>query len=50
MIGEVTLTSGAIAPYFARRQAGDPAARGFLALGELVAARAADWGATAVGG
>jgi orotate phosphoribosyltransferase len=50
VIGEVVLTSGATAQYYvdAKRAILRPA--GFLALGELVAARAREWGATAVGG
>jgi orotate phosphoribosyltransferase len=50
IVGEVTLTSGRTAQYYmdAKRAILRPA--GFLALGELVAAQAAEWGATAVGG
>jgi orotate phosphoribosyltransferase len=50
VIGEVTLTSGATAQYYvdAKRAILRPA--GFAALATLVAAQAADWGATAVGG
>jgi orotate phosphoribosyltransferase len=50
VIGEVTLTSGRTASYYvdAKRAILRPA--GFLALGELVAGYAAEWGATAVGG
>ncbi len=50
VIGEVTLTSGSVAQYLvdAKRSILLPA--GFKALGELVAAQAAEWGATAVGG
>ena len=50
VIGEVTLTSGRTAQYYvdAKRAILRPA--GFRALGELVAERVADWGATAVGG
>jgi orotate phosphoribosyltransferase len=50
VIGEVTLSSGATAQYYvdARRALLRPA--GFLAAGELVAAAAAELGATAVGG
>ena len=50
VIGEVTLSSGATAQYYvdAKRAILRPA--GFLALGELVAAHAREWGATAVGG
>ena len=50
MVGEVTLTSGATAQYYvdAKRAVLRPA--GFAALAELVAAYAAQWEATAVGG
>jgi orotate phosphoribosyltransferase len=50
IIGEVTLTSGRTASYYvdAKRAILRPA--GFAALAELVAAHAAEWGATAVGG
>jgi orotate phosphoribosyltransferase len=50
VVGEVTLTSGAVAQYLidAKRAILLPA--GFHALAELVAAQAAGWGATAVGG
>ena len=50
IVGEVVLTSGATAQYYvdAKRAILRPA--GFRALGALVAARAQEWGATAVGG
>jgi orotate phosphoribosyltransferase len=50
IIGEVVLTSGRTAQYYvdAKRAILRPA--GFAALGELVAAQAREWGATAVGG
>src|SRR3954449_1034536 len=50
IVGEVVLTSGRTAQYYvdAKRAILRPA--GFRALGELVAARATEWGATAVGG
>jgi orotate phosphoribosyltransferase len=50
ILGEVTLASGAKAQYYvdARRTLMRP--RGFAAAGELIAARAAELGATAVGG
>jgi orotate phosphoribosyltransferase len=50
VIGEVTLSSGAVAQYYvdARRALLRPA--GFLAVGELLAASADEFGATAVGG
>jgi orotate phosphoribosyltransferase len=50
IIGEVTLTSGRVAPYYvdAKRAILRPA--GFAALGELVAELAGRWDAQAVGG
>ena len=50
ILGEVTLTSGAVAQYYvdAKRAILRPA--GFAALAELVAAHARAWEATAVGG
>ncbi len=50
VIGEVTLTSGAVAQYYvdAKRAILRPA--GFAALAELVAAYAREWEATAAGG
>jgi orotate phosphoribosyltransferase len=50
VIGEVTLTSGAVAQYYvdAKRAILRPA--GFAALAELLAAQIADWRGTAVGG
>src|SRR3954464_11424913 len=50
IVGEVVLTSGATAQYYvdAKRAILQPA--GFRALGELVAAQARAWEATAVGG
>jgi orotate phosphoribosyltransferase len=50
IIGEVVLTSGQTAQYYvdAKRAVLRPA--GFRAMAELVADRARDWGATAVGG
>ncbi|HEX2087434.1 MAG TPA: phosphoribosyltransferase family protein, partial [Solirubrobacteraceae bacterium] len=50
IVGRVTLTSGREAEYYvdAKRAILRPA--GFRALGELVAERAREWGATAVGG
>ena len=50
VLGEVTLSSGAVAQYYvdARRALLRPA--GFLAAGELIAAAAVEAGATAVGG
>ena len=50
VLGEVTLTSGRTAQYYvdAKRAILRPA--GFAALSELIAARANEWGATAVGG
>jgi orotate phosphoribosyltransferase len=50
IIGEVVLTSGQAAQYYvdAKRAVLRPA--GFSAMAELIAARAREWGATAVGG
>jgi orotate phosphoribosyltransferase len=50
IVGQVTLTSGAVAEYYvdAKRAILQPA--GFAALGALVAAQVAQWGGTAVGG
>jgi orotate phosphoribosyltransferase len=50
VIGEVTLTSGALAQYYvdAKRAILRPA--GFAALAALLAAQVTEWGATAVGG
>jgi orotate phosphoribosyltransferase len=50
VIGEVVLTSGATAQYYvdAKRAVLRPA--GFAAMGALIAARAREWGAQAVGG
>jgi orotate phosphoribosyltransferase len=50
VIGEVTLTSGAVAQYYvdAKRAILRPA--GFAALATLLAAQVADWAGTAVGG
>jgi orotate phosphoribosyltransferase len=50
IVGEVVLTSGQTAQYYvdAKRAVLRPA--GFRAMAELVAARADEWGATAVGG
>ena len=50
IIGEVTLTSGAVAQYLVDAKRAILLGPGFAALGELVAAQAAEWGATAVGG
>ena len=50
VIGEVTLTSGITALYYVDAKRAILRPRGFAALGELVAERARDWGATAVGG
>ncbi|HMC05781.1 MAG TPA: phosphoribosyltransferase, partial [Solirubrobacterales bacterium] len=50
VIGEVTLTSGAVAQYYvdAKRAILRPA--GFAALATLLAGQVARWGGTAVGG
>lgn len=50
VIGEVTLTSGAIAQYYVDAKRAILRPRGFAALGVLVAALVADWEGTAVGG
>lgn len=50
VIGRVTLTSGREAEYYVDAKRAILLPAGFRALGELVAERAADWGATAVGG
>jgi len=50
VIGEVVLTSGATAQYLVDAKRAILLREGFMALGELVAAQAAQWGATAVGG
>jgi orotate phosphoribosyltransferase len=50
ILGEVTLTSGATAQYYVDAKRAILRPVGFRALGELVAARARGWGATAVGG
>lgn len=50
IIGEVTLTSGAVAQYYVDSKRAIMLPTGFRALGELVAALAAQTGATAVGG
>jgi orotate phosphoribosyltransferase len=50
VLGEVTLTSGLKAQYYVDAKRAILLPDGFLALGELLAERAARWGATAVGG
>ncbi|HEY5193457.1 MAG TPA: orotate phosphoribosyltransferase [Solirubrobacteraceae bacterium] len=50
VIGEVTLTSGAIASYYVDAKRAILLPEGFQALAMLVAARAHEWDATAVGG
>jgi orotate phosphoribosyltransferase len=50
ILGEVTLTSGATAQYYVDAKRAILLPAGFRALAELVAERAAEWGATAVGG
>src|SRR5579859_5140207 len=50
VIGEVVLTSGRTAQYLVDAKRAILLPAGFLALGELVAAQARAWGATAVGG
>ncbi len=50
VIGEITLTSGARASYYVDAKRAILLPDGFAALGELVAAQAREWGATAIGG
>jgi orotate phosphoribosyltransferase len=50
VIGEVVLTSGAVAQYLIDAKRAILLREGFTALAELVAAQAGEWGATAVGG
>jgi orotate phosphoribosyltransferase len=50
VIGEVTLTSGATAPYYVDAKRAILLPEGFAALSELLGERVRDWGATAVGG
>jgi orotate phosphoribosyltransferase len=50
VIGEVVLSSGATAQYYMDAKRAILRPTGFLALAELVAAQAREWGATAVGG
>ncbi len=50
VIGEVTLTSGLKAQYYVDAKRAILRRAGFMALGELLAARAEQWSATAVGG
>jgi orotate phosphoribosyltransferase len=50
VIGEVTLTSGATASYYVDAKRAILRPEGFHALATLVAARAGEWDATAVGG
>jgi orotate phosphoribosyltransferase len=50
IIGEVVLTSGQVAPYYVDAKRAVLRPRGFAAMAELIAARATEWGATAVGG
>lgn len=50
VLGEVTLTSGLKAQYYVDAKRAILLPEGFLALGELLAARAREWGASAVGG
>jgi orotate phosphoribosyltransferase len=49
-VGEVTLTSGATAQYYVDAKRAILRPCGFAAVGALVAARAREWDATAVGG
>ncbi len=50
VIGEVTLTSGAVAQYYVDAKRAILRPDGFAALGELLAAQVAAWDGTAVGG
>ncbi len=50
VIGEVTLTSGITAQYYVDAKRAILRRDGFMALGELLAERVAEWDATAVGG
>jgi orotate phosphoribosyltransferase len=50
IVGEVVLTSGQTAQYYVDAKRAILRPVGFAALSELVAARARDWNATAVGG
>jgi orotate phosphoribosyltransferase len=50
VIGEVTLTSGATASYYVDAKRAILRPKGFRALATLLAARAREWDATAVGG
>lgn len=50
ILGEVTLSSGRVAQYYVDAKRAILLPAGFAALSELVAERAAAWGATAVGG
>jgi orotate phosphoribosyltransferase len=50
IIGEVVLTSGQTAQYYVDAKRAVLRLAGFSAMAELIAARAREWGATAVGG
>ena len=50
VLGEITLTSGARASYYVDAKRAILLPEGFAALGELVAAQAREWGASAIGG
>ncbi len=50
VIGEVTLTSGLTAQYYVDAKRAILRRPGFMALGELLAGHAREWGATATGG
>jgi orotate phosphoribosyltransferase len=50
IIGEVVLTSGQVAPYYVDAKRAVLRPGGFAAMAELIAQRATEWGATAVGG
>jgi len=50
VLGEVTLTSGAVAQYYVDAKRAILRPQGFAALATLLAAQVAEWGGTAVGG
>jgi orotate phosphoribosyltransferase len=50
VIGQITLTSGAIAEYYVDAKRAILRPEGFAALAALLAAQVSEWGATAVGG
>jgi orotate phosphoribosyltransferase len=50
IVGEVVLTSGRTAQYYVDAKRAVLRPRGFMAMGELIAGLAQEWGATAAGG